>query len=104
MLADPARGWAWTRAVLGLPAQHLHLCGEPAALPLLQALAQDCGEGLISTAYKRLSPLVVEEESTGGIRGVQPGDCVVAFSRKTLHRLRQVRGGDGGFSGEGGGE
>ena len=43
MLGDPLRGAAWTRALLGLPAQQLHLCGNPAALPLLQRIVQETG-------------------------------------------------------------
>ena len=44
MLADPSRGHSFTRAFLGIPAQTLHVCGDPAALPLLQQLVEDTGE------------------------------------------------------------
>ncbi len=43
MLADRSRGWAFTRALLGLPARTLHLCGDPAALPLLERLCEEAG-------------------------------------------------------------
>ena len=43
MLGDPFRGPSFTRAILGLPAEELHLCGDPAVLPLLKALAQEAG-------------------------------------------------------------
>ena len=33
LLGDQQRGWAWTRAVLGLPVRELHLCGSISALP-----------------------------------------------------------------------
>ncbi len=46
MLSDPGRGWAWTRALLGLPAHELHVCGAPEALPLLRRLAEECGDEL----------------------------------------------------------
>ncbi|KAF3942769.1 hypothetical protein CMV_030604 [Castanea mollissima] len=29
MMADPCRGYAWTRALLGLKADDIHLCGDP---------------------------------------------------------------------------
>jgi ATP-dependent RNA helicase SUPV3L1/SUV3 len=29
MMADPVRGFAWTRALLGLRADEIHLCGDP---------------------------------------------------------------------------
>ena len=44
MLADKQRGSAWTRALLGLPAKRLALCGSPTALPLIQHLVSETGE------------------------------------------------------------
>ena len=45
-IGDDARGWAWTRALQGLPANEIHLCGDGSALPLVRALAADMGEPL----------------------------------------------------------
>jgi hypothetical protein len=28
MIKDFQRGWAWTRAILGIPAEEIHVCGE----------------------------------------------------------------------------
>jgi hypothetical protein len=28
MVKDYQRGWAWTRALLGVPAEEVHVCGE----------------------------------------------------------------------------
>ena len=47
LLADRSRGWAFTRALLGLPARTLHVCGDPAALPLLERLCAEAGERLV---------------------------------------------------------
>ena len=44
MVADPSRGHSFTRAILGIPAHTLHVCGDPAALPLLRQLIKDAGE------------------------------------------------------------
>ncbi len=44
MVADPSRGHSFTRAILGIPAHTLHICGDPAALPLLRRLIEDTGE------------------------------------------------------------
>ena len=32
MLADLSRGWAWTRALLGIAAEEVHVCGDPSAI------------------------------------------------------------------------
>jgi ATP-dependent RNA helicase SUPV3L1/SUV3 len=89
MIADQSRGWSWTRVLLGMPAQQLHLCGDPAAAGLLQELAGHCADALTVHRYKRLSPLVVEPRALSGLSGVQQGDAVVAFGRKALHKLRK---------------
>lgn len=35
LIRDPSRGWAWTRALLGISADEIHLCGEVAAIPIV---------------------------------------------------------------------
>ena len=35
LMRDLNRGWAWTRALLGIPADEIHLCGEAAAIELV---------------------------------------------------------------------
>lgn len=36
MIKDQGRGWAWTRALLGIAADEVHLCGEPGAIDLVR--------------------------------------------------------------------
>ena len=90
MIADPQRGFAWTHAVLGLPAKELHLCGEASTVPLIQHLAKLCGDDLHVHNYERLTPLHVAPHSLYGDLGkVQKGDCIVAFKRSTIFRLKE---------------
>ncbi|KAG1736906.1 P-loop containing nucleoside triphosphate hydrolase protein [Suillus paluster] len=97
MLADPDRGSAWTAAVLGLPAEELHLCGEEVAVPIVQALLNDTDDELFINRYERLTPLTVQDESLeGDFSRVQKGDCLVAFSRSGIFALkRKVEGSTG---------
>lgn len=44
MVKDPQRGWAWTRAFLGLNAEEVHICGEEATVELMRALAETTGD------------------------------------------------------------
>jgi ATP-dependent RNA helicase SUPV3L1/SUV3 len=90
MLSHPERGWAWSRALLGLPARELHVCGSTDALPLLRALVSACGDELIEREYERLSPLHIGNASLGSDLGkTRAGDCVVAFSRREIFDLKQ---------------
>ena len=54
MLRDEDRGWAWTRALLGVPADEVHLCGEPAAIKIVEKILQDTQDDLtVSPGYHR---------------------------------------------------
>ncbi|KAK9809601.1 hypothetical protein WJX73_006619 [Symbiochloris irregularis] len=96
MLADKHRGHAFTRALLGVPAREVHVCGDPAALPLLEKILQETGEEVELREYSRLSALKVSRRSLGGLHKVRRGDCVVAFSRKQVHLLRRQIEAQGG--------
>ena len=74
MLGDPLRGAAWTRALLGLPAQQLHLCGNPAALPLIQRIVHETGGCPLRGSGSGFSILGFEEQLTWGC-GCKPGSA-----------------------------
>jgi ATP-dependent RNA helicase SUPV3L1/SUV3 len=44
MMRDTGRGWAWTRALLGVMAEEIHLCGEEGTVELVQSLMSTTGE------------------------------------------------------------
>ncbi|OJJ50824.1 hypothetical protein ASPZODRAFT_126771 [Penicilliopsis zonata CBS 506.65] len=89
MIADPHRGWAWTRAVLGSRAAELHLCGETRSVPLIRELAALTGDKLEIHRYERLNPLKVAGQSLkGNLNNLQKGDCLVSFSRVGIHALK----------------
>ena len=54
LIGDPQRGHAWTRAVLGLPAKELHVCGDWTAVSLLRELAILSGDEFELHLYDRL--------------------------------------------------
>lgn len=90
MLADPHRGGAWTSAVFGLAARELHLCGEDTVVELVRAMCALTGDELIVNRYERLTPLEVSPESLEGkLKNVEPGDCVVTFSRNEIFNTKR---------------
>lgn len=91
MIADSRRGWAWTQAVLGIQAKELHLCGEDRTVKLIQELCAMTGDKCIVHRYQRLSPLqTMKEALNGDFSKLQKGDCVVAFSRLGIHKLKSA--------------
>lgn len=65
MIRDPARGWAWTRALLGIVANEIHLCGEQGAVELIHQLCLTTGEDVEVRKYKRLTDLKMQDSALG---------------------------------------
>lgn len=87
LITDPARGAAWTRALLGVQAGELHICGAaepPGLLEILQRMALDCGDTVSAEIRPQMVPLLAEERPLGGLADVLPGDCVVCFTRRDV--------------------
>ncbi|KAI5648106.1 hypothetical protein M9H77_34111 [Catharanthus roseus] len=89
MMSDSSRGFAWTRALLGLKADEIHLCGDPSVLNIVRKICSDTGDELVEQHYDRFKPLVVEAKTLlGDLKNVRSGDCVVAFSRREIFEVK----------------
>ena len=80
MIADPQRGYAWTRAILGVLSPEVHLCAAPEAEDLLVRLIESCGDSFEVEVHKRTTPLVCMTRTVDYHR-VQPGDALITFSK-----------------------
>ena len=80
MIADPQRGYAWTRAVLGVLAPEVHLCAAPEAKDLLIRLIDSCGDSWEVVEHHRTTPLICMSHPVDYQR-VQPGDALITFSK-----------------------
>ncbi|EGG23919.1 Mitochondrial RNA helicase [Cavenderia fasciculata] len=83
MLSDIDRGFAWTRAILGIPAKEIHLCGDNTSVELVKRMLDLTGDTIEVNYYDRLSPLVVDTKPAS-LGRLEKGDCVVAFSRREV--------------------
>ena len=89
MLSDPDRGWAWTNALFGVPAKTVIVCGSDDALSYVRRAAEAANESLEVIPFERKSPLVLLDEPVP-LERVEPGDAVVAFSRRAVHENREI--------------
>ena len=80
MIADPQRGYAWTRAILGVLSAEVHLCAAPEAKELLIRLIESCGDSYEVEEHKRDTPLICMNHPIDYQR-VQPGDALITFSK-----------------------
>ena len=91
MLRDPGRGWAWTRALLGIVAEEIHVCGEIAAIDVVKEIILAAGEEVEVRRYKRLTELTVEDSALVSLKNIRPGDCLVCFSKQDIFwAMRQL--------------
>ena len=80
MIEDPQRGYAWTRAILGVQAPEVHLCAAPQAKEILVRLIRSCGDSFEIKVHKRRTPLICMNR-TVDLEHLQPGDALIAFSK-----------------------
>ncbi|KAL7405973.1 hypothetical protein ABVT39_011128 [Epinephelus coioides] len=91
MIKDPSRGWAWTRALLGLCAEEIHVCGEPAAIDFIRELMYTTGEEVEVHTYQRLTPFAILDHAVESLDKLRPGDCIVCFSKNDIYSIsRQI--------------
>jgi ATP-dependent RNA helicase SUPV3L1/SUV3 len=59
-------------------------------LKLISKLLEATGDELHVHEYKRLSSLNVEHKTIREFSDFKPGDCIVAFSRKTVFQIKNA--------------
>jgi ATP-dependent RNA helicase SUPV3L1/SUV3 len=96
MIEDGERGYAWTRALLGIRCREIHVCGGLEAVNVVRRLVDACGDEFELRSYQRFSDLVVADrslathrEEKGCYSRVEKGDCVVAFSRNDIFAIKR---------------
>ena len=96
MINDRERGFAWTRALLGLRCREIHVCGGLEATDVVKRLVAACGDEFELRTYERFSELEIESSSLasmpdqlGTYKNIQAGDCIVAFSRNDIFAIKR---------------
>ncbi len=80
MIADRERGFAWTRAILGVLAPEVHLCAAPEARDLLIRIIESTGDTWEEIHHLRKTPLVCMRREID-FDDVKPGDALITFSK-----------------------
>ncbi|BCM24683.1 helicase-related protein [Methyloradius palustris] len=95
MLQDESRGYAWTAALVGAPANDVFVCGSNAVTEPCLRLIDSLGEDYDITYMERKTPLILETEGLSGAhynrqrlrKHLRKGDAVIAFTRKDVLTL-----------------
>ncbi|OOM09083.1 helicase-related protein [Clostridium saccharobutylicum] len=88
MISDTFRGMAWSKSVLGLQCDEIHICGALNSKYILEKMISDCKDEYEIKEYKRAIPLEVEDKNFS-YNDVQDGDAIVVFSKKRVLEIAQ---------------
>ena len=87
MVGDPYRGHNWTRAILGLRAEEIHLCMAPEAESIITQMIKRCGDSYRIVRHKRNTRLTVERRPYSMVSDLKKGDALIVFSKKSVLAL-----------------
>lgn len=87
MLADPDRGWAWTRAFMEAQAPEIHVISPPFARDLIEQMSNAAGLPITVVEHERLTPIRVAERYWT-LNDLPPKTILVAFSRQSVLQLK----------------
>ena len=90
MLSDAQRGSAWTKAILGVRAREVHVCCSPNAVKIVIQLIEECGDSFEVAEYRRDVPLVVDGRPFSFPKSVEPGDALIAFSKRMVLGIASI--------------
>ncbi|MDD6812207.1 MAG: helicase-related protein [Lachnospiraceae bacterium] len=84
MIGDENRGSSWTRAILGIRAEEIHVCASPVAEKLLIQMIKRCGDSYEVVHHERNTALEFVPEKYDMNKHVQKGDALITFSKKNV--------------------
>lgn len=90
LILDKNRGWAWSQAVVGIPAKRLIMTGSEECVPTLKRLIEEyLGEELEVVPLDRIGKLEVFSKPLESLAKVEPGSAIIAFSRRAVLALKK---------------
>lgn len=88
MIADSQRGWAWTRALVNIFADEVHICGDASALDLIKVIVDLCGDELEIKNYERKTELAIQRHPVV-LADLEKHDALIVFSRRNALRYKR---------------
>ena len=87
MVDDKFRGGAWTRAILGIRANEIHICAAPEAEEVLKKMIVACSDTYEIQYHTRNTKLTTENERFEFTTSIKKGDALIVFSRRSVHSV-----------------
>lgn len=87
MIADSKRGYNWTKAILGIRANEIHVCMAKSAENIVKKLIERCGDTYEVFYHERMTPLSFDNDNINFEnfhKKLQDGDALIVFSKKSV--------------------
>jgi ATP-dependent RNA helicase SUPV3L1/SUV3 len=88
MITDTQRGWAWTRALVNINADEIHLAGDGSVYELVKKILSLTGDTLEVREYERKTNLSVMKESIKLV-DLDKNDALIVFSRRNALKYKR---------------
>ena len=88
MITDPQRGWAWTRALVNINADVVHLCGDHSVFELVKQILDLTGDILEVNNYERKTKLSVMPNKLK-LSDLDKHDTLIVFSRRNALKYKR---------------
>lgn len=88
MISDSQRGWAWTRALVNINADEVHLCGDHSVLDLVKQILELTGDVLEINEYTRMTNLTVMKNHIRLV-DLEKNDALIVFSRRNALKYKR---------------
>lgn len=82
LVKDSERGFAWSRAILGVQSPEIHCAVAPEGLDILLKMIKSCNDTYEVIKHERQTKLIYDSSKYLIPKSIQPGDALIVFSRK----------------------
>lgn len=85
MIGDERRGGAWSRALLGVCANTVHVCSDSSCVDLVTRIIGECGDTYEIHYNERMTPLVADDAKNFHFpQSVQDRDALIVFTKQSV--------------------
>jgi ATP-dependent RNA helicase SUPV3L1/SUV3 len=92
LISDPSRGWAWSQALIGAPAENIILTGSLDCLGIIEYVCRLLGDELEVVQLTRHTNLEIKETPVSSLdfSKLEENSAIIVFSRKSVLHYKHI--------------